>query len=256
MKSIGNDARNMARITVHDESVSFDEPFLVEGLPGLGLVGKIATDHIVRELGMSHYASVHCDGLPRIGVYHQEDDELKPPVRLYADPDRGLLALQSEVPVSGSGAPEFAACVSSWLKEEDVTPIYLSGRPAEKESSPELYGVATGDGRRHLDEAGIVPPRETGFISGPTGALLNYAAETDLDSVGLVVESNPKFPDPEAARALVKNGIGPITGVEVDVDSLIEQAEEIREQREQLAQRMQQAGEDESSQARPLGMYQ
>lgn len=246
----------MAKVTVHDESVSFEEPFLVEGLPGLGLVGKIATDHIVRELEMTHYASVHCEGLPRIGVYHQDDDELKPPVRLYADPDHDLLALQSEVPVSGSAAPEFAVCVSSWLEDEGVTPIYLSGRPAEKESFPELYGVATGDSRRHLDDAGIVPPRETGFISGPTGALLNRAAEIDLDSVGLVVESNPQFPDPEAGRALIKNGITPITGVEVDVDSLVEQAEEIREQREQLAQRMGQAEDDESTQARPLGMYQ
>lgn len=253
---MGDDGEPMARISVHDESVSLDDPFLVEGLPGLGLVGKIATDHLVRELEMTHYASVHCDGLPRIGVYHQDDDDLKPPVRLYAAPDHDLLALQSEVPVSGSAAPEFAVCVSSWLDEEGVTPIYLSGRPADKDSFPELYGVATGDGSRHLDDAGIVPPRETGFISGPTGALLNRAAEVDLDSVGLVVESNPQFPDPEAARALIKNGIAPITDVAVDVDSLVEQAEEIREQREQLAQRMQQAEDDESTQARPLGMYQ
>ena len=246
----------MAQITIHDESMSFDEPFLVEGLPGLGLVGKIATDHLVRELEMSHYASVHCDGLPRIGVYHRDDDELKPPVRLYADPDRNLLALQSEVPISSDGAPQFAVCVSGWLEDHDVTPIYLSGRPADKDEFPELYGVVTGDSEHYLDEAGIVPPRETGFISGPTGALLNRAAEIDLDSVGLVVESNPEFPDPEAARALIKNGIAPITGVDVDVDSLIEQAEQISQQREHLAQQMQQAGDDESTQARPLGMYQ
>lgn len=246
----------MARITVHDESVSLDQPFLVEGLPGVGLVGKIATDHLVREFDMVHYASVHCEGLPRIGVYHQEDDTLKPPVRLYADPERDLLALQSEVPVSGDNAPQFADCVSGWFEERGVTPIYLSGRPAEKDGSPELFGVATGDGRDQLDEAGIVPPRETGVISGPTGALLNYAAEVDFSTVGLIVESHPQFPDPEAARALVEHGIAPITGIDVDTESLVEQAEQIRDQREQLAQQMQQAGEDESTQARPLGMYQ
>ncbi len=246
----------MARIAVHDESASFDEPFLVEGLPGLGLVGKIATDHVIQELEMTHYASVHCDGLPRIGVYHHDDDTLKPPVRLYAAPDRDLLALQSEVPVSSDSAPQFAVCVTSWLEEAGVTPIYLSGRPADKDAFPELYGVSTGDGRRHLDDAGLVPPRETGFISGPTGALLNRAAEVGFDSVGLIVESNPQLPDPEAARALIENGITPITDVEVDVESLTEQAEQIGEQREQFAQRMQQAEDDESTQARPLGMYQ
>ena len=72
----------------------------------------------------------------------------------------------------------------------------------------------------------------------------------------MVVESDPQFPDPEAARALIQGGIAPITEVEVDVERLIEQAETIRGQREQLAKRMQQAGEDESTQATPLGMYQ
>lgn len=247
---------NMARVTVHDESVSLDRPFLVEGLPGVGLVGKIATDHLIEAFSMNHYASVHCDGLPQIGVYHQEDDELKPPVRLYVDPERNLLALQSEIPVSGEGAPQFAACVSGWLDDNGVTPLYLSGRPAEKDGTPEVYGVATGDGSEHLDRAGIVPPRETGLISGPTGALLYQAAESDLDSVGLVVESDPQFPDPEAARALIQGGIGPIADIEVDVDQLVEQAEQIRDQREQLAQRMQQADEDASTQAQPLRMYQ
>lgn len=246
----------MARIDVHDDSVSLSRPFLVEGLPGVGLVGKIATDHLIEEFSMTHYASVHCEGLPRIGVYHQEDDELKPPVRLYADPERNLLALQSEVPVSGEGAPEFAACLSGWLDTNEVRPIYLSGRPTEKDGSPEVYGVATGGATDHLDRAGIVPPRETGFISGPTGALLNQAIESGLDSVGLVVESDPKFPDPEAARTLIQGGIAPIAEIEVDVDRLLEQAERIKDQREQLAQQMQEAGDDESTQAKPLGMYQ
>lgn len=246
----------MARVTVHDDSVQLSEPYLVEGLPGVGLVGKIATDHLIEQFSMTHYASVHCEGVPRIGVYHQEDDELKAPVRLYADPDRDLLALQSEVPVSGGDASEFAGCVSGWLAERSVTPIYLSGRPAEKDGSPEVYGVATGDAAEHLDRAGIVPPRETGFISGPTGALLNQATRDDIGSVGLVVESDPKFPDPEAARALIQAGIAPIAGIEADVDELVDQAEQIRSQREQLAERMQEIDEEESTQAKPLGMYQ
>lgn len=246
----------MAHVDVHDDTISLSEPFLIEGLPGLGLVGKIATDHLIEQFSMTHYATVHCDGLPRIGVYHREDDELKAPVRLYADPERNLLALQSEVPISGEGAPEFAACLSGWLADHEVTALYLSGRPAEKDGAPEVYGVATGAGSDHLDRAGIVPPRETGFISGPTGALLNQATRSSLDSVGLVVESDPQFPDPEAARALIQGAIGPITGIDADTDRLVDQAEQIRDQREQLAQRMQQAGEDESTQATPLRMYQ
>jgi uncharacterized protein len=71
----------------------------------------------------------------------------------------------------------------------------------------------------------------------------------------LIVESDPRFPDPEAARVLLVEGIEPLAGVEVDTDDLVDRGEEIREAKERLAKRMQEGG-DESTQARPLGMYQ
>ena len=247
----------MAQIVVHETDIELDRPTLIEGLPGVGLVGKIATDHVVDSLEMTHYASVQCEGLPQLAVYHEGDSGVRAPVRVYADEDRDLLALQSEVPVSPRGATEFAECVTGWLADNEVTPIFLSGRPSEdRVDVPELFGIATGDGARLLSEAEIEDPTETGAVSGPTGALLAKAAEIDLSGVGLVVESDPQFPDPAAARVLIDRGIEPIAGVEVDTDALVDRAEEIREQRERLAQRMQEVGDDQSTQAQPLRMYQ
>ncbi|WP_254543380.1 proteasome assembly chaperone family protein [Halomarina pelagica] len=245
----------MAHIAVKTE-LSLSSPTLVEGLPGVGLVGKIAADYLVDSLDMTYHAAVHCDGIPRVAVYRGESSAVRPPVRLYADEARDLLVLQSDVPVSPRSASEFASCVTSWLAEHDVTPLYLSGLPTEKgDSPPELYGIATGDGDRLLDDAGVVPPAETGFVSGPTGALLYEADRRELTSVGLIAEADAQFPDPEAARAILEHGVKPLTGVEVDVEALVEQAEDIREARERLAQRMRQA-EEESTQAQPMRMYQ
>ncbi len=247
----------MAQITLRGEELEFDDPVLVEGLPGVGLVGKIATDHLIDEFEMTYYASIHCEGIPRIGLYFEGDDEVRPPVRLYVDPERELFALRSEVPISRTGSREFAHCVSGWIEAHDVTPIYLSGRPTENsDEAPSLFGVTTGSAGHLLEGHNVDRPSETGVIGGPTGALLNRAAEIDLESVGLVVESDPQFPDPEAARVLIDRGIGPITGIDVNTDSLVEHAEEIREQRELLARRMREAEEDESTQAQPLRMYQ
>ncbi|WP_435360797.1 proteasome assembly chaperone family protein [Haloarchaeobius sp. DFWS5] len=229
---------------------------LVEGLPGIGLVGKIATDHIVDTFDMDLYATVHCEGLARIGVYHEGDPEVFSPVRIYADEDRGLVALQSDVPVNSSAVSHFSECLTKWIASEGVTPIYLSGMAAEKDGVPKLHGISTGDGAALLEDAEIDRPPENGVVSGPTGALLNSAVEHGLDSVGLVVESDPQFPDPEAARVLIQQGIGVLADVAVDVDELVERAEDIREQKEQLAQRMREAEEEESSQAQPLRMYQ
>jgi len=245
----------MAHVTVHRNDIDLTAPTLVEGLPGIGLVGKIAADHLVETLGMTHYASCHCDGLAEVAVFEEGTREYRPPVRLYADESRDLLVLQSDVPVSPSAADEFAGCLTGWLADHDVTPLYLSGLPAEKDGVPALYGIASGDGDAVLDEHDIAAPAEGGVVSGPTGALLYQAGREGLGAVGLVVESSRNFPDPEAARVLLVDGIEPIAGLDVDTDRLVEQAEEISEAREELARRMETA-QDESTKAQPMGMYQ
>ncbi|MFQ3319939.1 MAG: hypothetical protein ACI8UR_002273 [Natronomonas sp.] len=245
----------MAHVQVHAEGVELDSPTLVEGLPGAGLVGKIAADHLVDEFDMTYFGTVHCDGLPEVAVYHTDQTDLMPPVRLYADEERDLLVLQSDIPVSPTEASGFADCVTSWLDENDVFPLYLSGIPEERDGIPEMHGVSTGDAADIVTDAGIEPPREGGVITGPTGALLSRAGQVDLDSVGLVVQTQPQFPDPEAARVLIKSGIEPITGIDVDTQQLVERADEIQDAREELAKRLHEA-EDESTQANPIRGFQ
>jgi uncharacterized protein len=247
----------MSGIDVLRDDVALDEPTLVEGLPGVGLVGKIAADHLVETFDMVHYANVHCEGLPPVTTYATGDRELSTPVRLYADAARDLLVLQSDVPVSPGAALEFADCLGGWSVDAEVTALYLSGLGREREegATPELYGVGTGDGGERLGAVDIDSPTEPGLISGPTGALLNHALRTDATAVGLVVEATPGFPDPEAAAHLLDAGIGPLLDADVPVGELTEHAEEIRQAKRRLAERMQ-GTEETSSQARPLGMYQ
>lgn len=244
----------MARI-VTERDLRLDSPTLLEGLPGVGLVGKIAVDHLISTLYMAYYGACYCDGLPEVAVYREGEREFKPPVRLYADADRDLIALQSDIPVSPDAAPEFATCLTGWFAESDVTPICLSGRPGQTDGPPEMYGVGTGGAIEALDGVSIDRPPESGLISGPAGALLAAAAEQDLDAAGLVVQTDARFPDPEAARVLLVDGVAPLTGIEIETGSLVERAEDVADARQRLAQRMRQAG-DESTQAQPLGMYQ
>ena len=244
----------MAHVAVH-EDLDLEDPMLVEGFPGVGLVGKIAVDHLVDALDMTHYATCHCEGLPEVAVYHEGEADVTGAVRIYADPERDLLALQSDVPVSPEAAGEFAGCVTGWLVEQDALALYLSGIPTDPNGERALYGVATGDAGHLLDTHDIAPPVERGAISGPTGALMYESSCRELDSVGLIVEAASQFPDPAAAKVLLEDGIERLTGVKVEVETLVEQAEEIRTARKKLAQQMQQASE-ESSKAEPVGMYQ
>jgi len=237
--------------------VDLDEPVLVEGLPGVGLVGKIAADHLVGEFDMDLYGTVHCESLAPVAVYHDGEREVQPPVRLYVSDAEDLLVLQSDVPVNAEAVREFATCFTKWLVRTDALPVYLSGMAVEDRPSPAgMHGIATGDAGSRLEDLDLDRPTESGVISGPTGALVNRATEHDLDSVALVVESDPQFPDPAASRVLIENGLAPLSDVSVPVEDLVDRAEEIRDKKAQLAAKMQQAGQEESSQAQPLRMYQ
>lgn len=242
----------MAHVEVHRDDIALDAPTLVEGLPGVGLVGKLAADHLVEAFDMVHYGTARCDGLPEIAVYSEGDPAVTSPVRIYADSERDLLVLQSDAPVSPEAAESFAGCIVDWFRSEDVTPVFLSGMPAERDGEPSLYGVATGDGAELLAAADVPVPTESGAITGPTGALVHEAQRVGLTSVGLVVEADPQFPDPAAAETVLTGGVDPLADVEVDTAALADQAEEIRQTKAQFAQQMQGGGE-ESTSARPLG---
>jgi len=239
--------------------VDLDEPVLVEGLPGVGLVGKIATDHVIEQLDMKFVATVDCEGIPRVAIYDEGTRDVQPPVRIYADETHDVLALQSDIPISRTAAREFAGCVTTWIDEHNALPLYLSGLPVQDldpETVPELFGIATGNAAGILDDHEISRPPERGVVGGPTGALLNRAGARDIDALGLVVESDPQFPDPASARKLIEDGIEPIAEIDVGTEELVDRAEEIQEQKEKLAQRMQEAAEEESTQAKPLRMFQ
>ena len=248
----------MANVRVTTE-FDLESPTLVEGLPGVGLVGKIATDHVVETFDMQCVAAIDCEGIPQVAIYDTGDRGVLSPVRIYADEERDLLALQSDVPISRTTSADFADCLTGWLRDNAATPLYLSGLPDQDNDHshvPAVFGIATGDAGHRLDDHDIGTPPERGVIGGPTGALVNRAEAENLDALGLVVESDPKFPDPAAAKQLIDKGISPLADVDIPTEDLVERAEEIRSQKEQFAQRMQEAEEEESSQAKPMRMFQ
>lgn len=246
----------MVEIRTRDD-VSLDEPVLIEGMPGVGLVGKIAADHVLDQLDMVEYGEIVFDGPPTAVMFDRNDRGVKSAVRLFADPETDVVVLQSAIPFEVVQGGEFVTAFTDWVEENDVLPIYLSGVAAETEVGevPDLHGLATGSADALLDDAEIPAPESVGFIQGPGGAFLFGAKEADMDSVGLMVESDPRFPDPQGAKVLIDKGIESIAGITIDTERLVEEAEEIMEQREALMERLREAAEGERT-VSTRGMYQ
>lgn len=235
--------------------IELDDPFLVEGLPGLGLASKIAADHLIDALDMEPYAAVEAEGLPEVAMFEAGDHAVRPPVQLFASAEHDLLVLTADVLVSPLYAQDFSDLVVGWIAEQEVTPLFCAGLPVDEDTN-RLYGVSTGGAAGMLDDADVAPPDGPGLVGGPTGALLRAADDRGMEAAGLIVETDPQFPDPAAARVLIDDGVEPIAGFDIETDVLTERAEQIREQKEQFAQMVRRAEQHERGEAFPEGMYQ
>jgi uncharacterized protein len=200
---------------------------VVIGLPDVGLVGLITVNHLITGLSADEVGYVESSTFPPVVVVHE--GEPKFPMRFFHK--EGVVYLTSEIPIPASSIPLLARGLVEWVKGKG-SPLILSvsgvAVPNRLEiETPEVYGVAsTPNAKRILIDAGV-KPLEEGFMVGPHSQILMEAVQRKIDNLVLVAQSHYQYPDPGAAASAV-SALNRILGLNVDVKTLLEQAEEIR----------------------------
>lgn len=72
-----------------------------------------------------------------------------------------------------------------------------------------------GEGTENRHAEGVPEPDDGGMISGPCGGLFSTAVGDAADATGLLVDTDPRFPDPQGSHALIKSGNNPLSGIVV-----------------------------------------
>jgi uncharacterized protein len=228
---------------------------VIEGLPGIGLVAKISSDYLIEKLEMKPYAEIYSEDFPQVAVFEQGEPDLNPAVRVFIDEKNEIAALTSDAPLS-TDKGDFTDLIIDFIQENEMQPIFQVGMSRETEGDGKtLFYAKTGDVNDAWEEDLSLPPI-AGGISGPTGALLEKALRLDIATLVLVIESDSFFPDPEAARKLIDEGIEPVTGIDVETENLGKSAEQITKQKKLLAEKMKEMKKKKSSKAYPREMYQ
>jgi len=218
-----------------------EDPTLIEGLPGHGLVASIVIDQLTHQLDLEQYGGIRSEDVPSILSFR--DGRVQDTVRVYSGADPDLLVLQSDVPLPQQTFRPFSRCVLQDLADEISRGIFLAAGPARSEDQHgEIVGVATTDEiEADLETAGVTLAEGSGLVGGVTGALVDECYVNDIPAALLIVRADPHVPDPEAARGLIDGALEPLVGFDVDTDELTEQAEQIQQQKAQIAQQVQQA---------------
>ena len=217
------------------DDVALDEPVLVEGLPGVGHVGKLAAEHLLEELDSTPVRRVYSTHFPpQVSV--EDGVELASATFHAVTPEDG----QDMLVLSGDHQAQDNAghygLVDTFLdiaEDFDVERIVaLGGVPTGEliEEYDVIGAVTTADLEAELTEAGVDfrENEPAGGIVGVSGLLLGMGQRREWPAACLMGETSGYLVDPKSAQAVLEILQGAL-GFEVDYASLEERADEMEE---------------------------
>lgn len=212
---------------IETKKIDMDNPIIIEGVPDIGLVGSIAVSHMVAEQNFEEVGYIKSDLFPPVMVVHGR--KVLNPVRIF---QKGkLIAILSEIPIDPRPGYILSKKLTEWYKEKGAELIIsISGMSLQERidiDDPEVFGTSNNEEILKKMEGSGVNILEEGFVSGFYALILKNSIELNLNSSVLLAQCYPSYPDPGAAASILKI-LNKMTGLDVDVKQLTEQAEDLK----------------------------
>ncbi|HEX9908854.1 MAG TPA: proteasome assembly chaperone family protein [Thermoplasmata archaeon] len=223
-------------VVVYKEKPTLRQPILVEGLPGVGNVGKLAAEHLVDQLKAVKFADIYSKFFPPqilvndSGTIRLVSNEMYYVLRPDATNDL-LILIGDYQGLTPEGQYELSDKTLRIAKEFGVKRIftlggYGLGKMIEK---PRVLGAATDPELvEEMKKQGVTFSKgEPGSgIVGASGLLLGLGNLYDMRSVCLMGETSGYFVDPKAAQAVLEI-LANVLSVKLDFSELESKAEQI-----------------------------
>lgn len=241
------------------KEVTLKDPILVEGLPGVGHVGKLVADHMVEELDAEKIIEIYSPHFPpqvmvkEDGTIRQVRNEIYAYHGREGEPDL-LIIVGDYQSATNEGHYELCGIFLDLAESYHVKRIYALGGYGTGQfvDKPTVMGAATSiELVTEMKEKGVVfhENEPGGGIIGVSGLLLGLGALRGMDAVCLMGVTSGYLVDPKAATEVLRI-LCRILGIEVDVHALEERATEMEKiigklQEMERAQAPYEAGGDE-----------
>ena len=223
---------------------------LVEGLPGVGMVGKLAVEHLLEEREDTLIARFHSEHFPPQIAVDADGVASLPEVELHQVRAGGtdLLLLSGDYQAaSGIGHYRLTTAVLDVAEDLGVETIYaIGGVPTgELVDDPAVIGtVADPTFREPLETAGVrFREKElSGGVVGISGLLVGLGDHRGLAAACLMGETSGYVVDPNSARAVLCV-LEEILDLDIDYTSLVDRAEQMESFVRQLQERQEEQAE-------------
>ncbi len=201
---------------------------LVEGFPGMGLVGTIAAKYLVEKLGFEQIGYVDSEIFaPIIRIHNGVPIR---PARIYANKSKKIVVLISEQVIGKQFTYFVAKKTVEWVKKKGISKIIsLSGVQTSVPSKREvIYGIAANEKSRELLKKFGLSEIEDGITTGVTALILLELRRTNLKAISIL--GNVELSADYKASAEVLKKLDQALNLNLDVEPLLKEARETEKQ--------------------------
>lgn len=222
------------------EEPKLEDAILIEGLPGVGNVGKLAAEHLLDEIDGTKFAEIYSVYLPPQVLVGEDGVSQLVSNSLYYKKDVGedkqdLIILTGDYQgMTPQGQYQLSDGILSKLKEFNGKMVFTLGGYGQGKMIEEsrVLGAATSPELvEKMKEIGVTFSKEhpSSGIVGASGLLLGLGKRIyGIDGVCLMGETSGYFVDPSAARSVLQI-LTKYLKEEIKYDKLDDKAEEVEE---------------------------
>ncbi|SCG86730.1 proteasome assembly chaperone family protein [Methanobacterium congolense] len=220
-------------------SEDVENAVVLEGSPGLGLIGNIVGWLLVEELNMKQIGHISSKYFPPLAVLYK--GIAIHPFRIYSS--EGIVLFLSDFIVPPNVTYDMANVIVEWMKKNNSKELITFNSMVVPQKNSGVAGAA--NSQEALQRLGDIdlPILPFGNLGGLSGTLLTKTASKNIPASCLFAEVLNQYPDPRAAAGVV-NVLNTMLDIQVNADPLIKEAEEIEARLKELAKHVQ--GEPET----------
>lgn len=253
-------------ISEKEGPVKLNNPLLIAGFPGPGLIGSISTSFIIESLRMRQIACVESEFIMPGVIY--VGGKLRHPFRLYSNNEGTICVLVCETPILVQGIHRVLDAVMKWALDSNVTNVLvlegmpMQGIPQSKRNPFILSNTEEGHtlinsldsfegksrqssskSQEEIRDDIVSKYNETAdnlgptYIGGISGGLLSSCISNDIPCSAVLIPSLSGIPDPEGA-AIILETLAEITRnleLRIDVSKLRQQGNQVKKNLEKIA---------------------
>ncbi len=180
------------------DSVKLKNPILIEGLPGIGNVGKIAVDFLIDQLEHKVMYTIYSTSFPHSVFVNDGNIIEMPSVTLYTVrlKERDLILLSGDVqPVDEESSYEFSNLIVDLAHKHGCKEVITLGGIGlgTEPNHPKVYGVANSEEAKkrfsELTNRVNFKKMKADAIIGATGLILGISKLKKMFGVSLLVET-------------------------------------------------------------------